>query len=81
MKRTTLREELRYHFHRLGWAEVVPAEQYNAGEGGYLIEIAARCKGAALDYEPLRWPQSGAIAFWSDRVDALAFLADALEDL
>ena len=76
-----LTSELRHHFQRLGVAEVVPADHHGLGEGGYVIQVATRCRGSRLEVEPLRYPVSRAAAFWSDRDAALAFLADALEDL
>ncbi|MFB9353041.1 hypothetical protein ACFFUA_37580 [Streptomyces heliomycini] len=79
-KRTTLPEELRFHYARHWHAEVVPAESYDLGEGGYVIEVAARIRGNAFEYEPLRYPVSHAVAFWSDRQAALNFLADNLDN-
>jgi len=81
MKRTTLPQELRYHYERYWHAEVVPAESYALGQGGHVIEVAIRMRGNSLEYAPLRFPVSNAVAFWSDRQAALDFLADNLEDL
>lgn len=80
-KPVSLSEQLRHLYHLNAWADVVPASKYDLGEGGYVIEVAARIKGNAFEYEPLRYPVSHAVAFWSERQTALDYLADTLWDL
>jgi len=80
----TCESELQRLYQLHGHAEVVPADQHGLGEGGgYVIEVALKMApgGHQFIYGPLRWPESGAVRLWSDRGAALAWLADALEDL
>ena len=76
-----LASALRKHFETFGVADVVSAERYNLGQGGFVIQVATRCRGSSLVIEPLRYPISNAVAFWSDSYSAHAFLADALDGL
>jgi len=79
----TCESELRRLYQLHGHAQVVPAEQHELGEGGYVVEVALKMApgGRQFVYGPLRWPESSAVRLWSDRGAALAWLADALEEL